>query len=344
MMRIDESSRPVGPPRLTANSGIPRLFYSVCGWAFLLFFAVSLNPAGQTLKLPPDAKQAIDKMYSGDPDGAVTILRGLQQSQPQNPLGFLLEGEAQWWKVYCAESQVKYGVVDAWKRGKKHEDESYLELADKAINLAQAQIAISDTAEMHLYAGIGWALKARMHGLRGENRAVAHAGVAARSEFLRALQLDPQTADATAGIGLYNYYVDSLPGIVKFLRVFMGIPGGNKTEGIQQMQTGIDHGVLTPAEMRFYLARNLRNYDQQYEHAIAVAEPLVKQYPNNPIFQLLLGDLNAKMGRVEKAAEYFRAAAGPSAPQCGSCPTCSSCSSCANHARDLANSLLGSSR
>src|SRR5260370_15798458 len=235
-------------------------------------------------------------------------------------------------------------MVDAWKRGKKKEDEIYFELADKAVHLAQAQIAKSDTAEMHLYAGMGLALKARMDALRGENHAVAHAGVAARTEFLRALELDPQMADATGGLGLYNYYVDALPGIVKFLRFFMGIPGGNKKEGIEQMQTAIEHGVLMPVEMRFHLAKNLRTYDQEYERAIAVAEPLVARYPNNPVFQLFLGNLNAEMGRRDKAAEYFHATIKLAAPDsaCGNCSGRANGTDCATYARALANSLLAS--
>jgi tetratricopeptide (TPR) repeat protein len=301
--------------------------------------------AGGKLELPPEAKQAMDTMYSGDFDGAITILRGLEQAQPENPLGYLLEGEAQWWKIFCANSQVKYGMVDAWKRGKRPEDETYFALTDKITRLAQEQLAKSDTAEMHLYAGLGLALRARMDALRGENRAVAHAGVAARAEFLRALELDPQMADATGGVGLYNDYVDSLPGIVRFLRFFMGIPGGNKKEGIQQMQTAIEHGVLMPVEMRIYLAKNLRTYDQEYERAIAIAEPLVQRYPKNPIFQLMLGNLNLEMGRSEKAAEHFRAVKAIAAadPACGNCSGCAGCSGCAAHARELANSLAGGS-
>jgi tetratricopeptide (TPR) repeat protein len=216
---------------------------------------------------------------------------------------------------------------------------------DKIARLTQEQLAKSDTAEMHLYAGLGLALRARMDALRGENRAVAHAGVAARAEFLRALELDPHMADATGGLGLYNDYVDSLPGIVKFLRIFMGIPGGNKKEGIQQMQTAIEHGVLMPVEMRFYLAKNLRTYDLEYERAITIAEPLATSYPKNPVFQLLLGNLNAEMGRSEKGAEYFRAvnAIAAADPACSNCGACSGCSGCSTHARELANSLAGGS-
>ena len=286
----------------------------------------------------------MNKMYGGDPDGAIVILHALEQSQPESPLPFLLEGEAQWWKIYCANLEIKYGMIDAWKRRKKPEDDAYFVLADKVIDLAHAQIAKSDTADMHFYAGMGLALKVRLDVLRGENRAVARAGVAARAEFLRALELDPQMADATAGLGLYNYYVDSLSASVKILRFFMGIPGGSKAEGIRQMQVGIDRGVVTPVEMRFHLAKNLRTFDQQYERAIVVAEPLVEHYPGNPVFQLLLANLNAEMGRPVKTALYLQAALKianqPAAADC--CSACPSCPTCSARIREVATAFLSS--
>jgi tetratricopeptide (TPR) repeat protein len=311
-----------------------------------LWFALFGLPASASeIKLPREAVQAMDKMYSGDQDAAIAILRNLEQSQPENPLAFLLEGEARWWKIYCANLEIKYGMIDAWKRGKKPEDEAFLLLADKVIDLARAQLTKSDTAEMHFYAGMGLALKVRLDVLRGENRAVAHAGVAARSEFLRALELDPRMADATAGLGLYNYYVDSLSTTVKILRFFMGIPGGSRTEGIRQMQIGIDRGVVTPVEMRFHLARNLRTFDYQYERAIVVAQPLVVRYPENPVFLLLLGNLNAEMGHPVKTAEYLQAALKianqPTAADC--CSACPSCPTCSTRVREIAKAFLGSS-
>jgi tetratricopeptide (TPR) repeat protein len=306
-------------------------------------FAAAPARAGE-ITLPPEAVRAMDKMYSGNPDGAIAILRNLEQSQPENPLPVLLEGEARWWKIYCANLEIKYGMIDAWKRGKKPEDEAFLMLADKVIDLAHAQISKSDSAEMHFYAGMGFALKVRLEVLRGENRAVAHAGVAARSEFLRALELDPQMPDAAAGLGLYNYYVDSLSTSVKILRFFMGIPGGSRTEGIRQMQIGIDRGVVTPVEMRFHLARNLRTFDYQYERANLVAQPLVERYPGNPIFQLLLGNLNTEMGRSVRATEYFQAALKitdrPATADC--CSACPACPACSARVREIAKAFLGS--
>jgi tetratricopeptide (TPR) repeat protein len=282
------------------------------------------------ITIPAEAQRAMDKIYSGDPDGAIPLVRALQQSQPENPLGYALEGEALWWKRYCGALEIKYGMVDSWKRSKEPADDAYFRLADEVIHVAQAQLDKSDSAEMHVYAGMGWALKARMYGLRGENRNVAHAGVHARTEMLRALALDPQMADATAGVGLYNYYVATLSPIVKMMRFFMGIPGGDKEKGIKQMEIGMNQGVLLRVDVRFIFAKSLRQYDQKYEKALAIAEPLVERYPQNPIFLLLVGNLNAELGRNDKAAEYFQAVLR--------IPVGSA--DCAARVREVANSFL----
>jgi hypothetical protein len=297
----------------------------------LVLLAIPCRAAG--IVLSPDAAKALDQIYNGDTDAAVETAHAIEQAQPDSPVGYLLEDEAQWWKMYCAACEIRWGMLDAYKRGKKPGDESYFALADKAIQLARAQIAKSDTAEMHFYVAVGFALKARLYSLRDQKRDIAHAGVAARSECLRALQLDPDMADATAALGLYNYYVDTLSGIAKVLRFFMGIPGGDKQEGIRQMKIGIERGAFLAVDSRFYLAKNLRTYDRQYEEAAQIMEPLATSYPRNPVFLLLLGNLNVELGRNAKAAEYFHAA--QSAPIANP--------ACAARARDLANSVLASS-
>jgi len=306
--------------------------YSRWVWACLLS-AACLTPArAANLTLSPDAAHTLYQIYMGDPDKAILTAEGIEHSQPQSPVGFLLEAEARWWKTYCVSCEVKWGMLDAWKHPKQPEDDTYFGLADKAIDLARAQIAKSDTAEPHVYVAIGFSLKARLYSLRDEKRAIAHAGVAARSECLRALELDPYVADATAILGLYNYYVDTLSSIAKMLRFFMGIPGGSKEEGMRQMRAAMDHAAFLAVDTRFYLAKNLRTYDQRYDEAIQIAEPLASRYQQNPIFLLLLGNLNQEAGHTAKATEYFHSAqAAPVAD-----------AACAADARELATRMLSS--
>jgi tetratricopeptide (TPR) repeat protein len=296
---------------------------------------LALSPASSRageLKISPEAKQALDILYNGDSDAAIAAARKIQLAQPDQPIGYLLETEARWSQRFCAAIEIKYGMVDAWKRSKEPGDDDYLRLTDKAIQAADAQLARAETAEMHFYKGMGYVLKVRVYGLRSENRNAARAAVTGRAEMLRALELDPDLADATAVLGVYNYYVSTLSPIVKLLRFFMGIPGGDKETGVKQMETGMTHGVVMDVDIRFILARALRQYDQKYERALEIAEPLAARYPHNPNFLLLLGNLNAELGRTPKAAEYFRAvlALPPGT------------SACADHARDLAKAFLSS--
>jgi tetratricopeptide (TPR) repeat protein len=308
-----------------------------------LLAALLAAPAGAgNVSLPPEAIQGMEKLYGGDPDAAISIAQALEQAEPDDVLGYLLEGEARWWKRYCGACEIKYGIFEASKRGRDPGDEAFLALTDKVIHLAESHISKSDSAEMHVSAGMGWAFKVRVHGLRGEIRNAAHAGVNSRAEMLRALQLDPQMADATAGLGVYNYYVDTLSPIVRLLRIFMGIPGGNKEEGIKQMELGMNQGVYLAVDARFILARSLRTFDQKYEQALAIAEPLVTRYPQNAIFQLLLGNLNAELGRKEKASEYLHEALRLTTPDssCGECARCTDCNPCAKRLHEIANSYL----
>lgn len=263
----------------------------------------------QKLILPPGARETIDKIYSFNLDAATADAQHIQREHPDHPLGYLLEAEARWWRIWCASAEVKYGMTDARHRPKLAADRHYFDLVANASSIAQASLEQHETADMQFYAGLADAFAARLDGLRGENRATARAGVHARSHFLRAIQLDPELLDAEFGLGLYNYYVDTLSAIAKFLGFFMGIPGGNKQEGIRQLEHAIADGVLISDEARFYLALDLHRYDQRYEDALTVISPLVDKYPSNPLFQLAKGDLYGKLGRKEQAAACYRAAA-----------------------------------
>ncbi len=114
----------------------------------------------------------------------------------------------------------------------------------------------------------------------------------------------------------------------------MGIPGGNKADGIREMKEGAAHGVLFGTDTRYYLAKNLRTFDLRYADALEIAQPLVDAYPHNAVFRLLVGNLNLELGHKEKATAEFRAALNlPVENQ-----------DCAARVKDLANSFLESAK
>ena len=261
-----------------------------------------------TLALPANTVAILDHIYSGRRDLALPEIHQLQEQQPGQPLGYLLEAEEDWWRIWCVSAEFKYGMTMARHHKKVPSDEHYLELTTKAYNLAENKLQQRNTADMHLYAAMADALAARLYGLRAEYHATAKAGVRARENFLVALKMDPTLADAYTGLGLYNYYVDTLSVLAKAMRFLMGIPGGTKEEGFSQLERGMQEGQLSAILARFYLALNLFNYDQRYERALEVITPLTEKYPKNPMFHLMCGDLNSKLGRKQAAETCYDAA------------------------------------
>jgi len=259
-------------------------------------------------QMPAEAAPILQSIYSGDAEAAISAARTMETANAKDPLGYLLEGEARWWEIYCKSLEIKWNFVDAWRAAPDADAKTDLELAARGIALAEEGLQRDETAGMHLYAAMGYMLRARLLALRGDNRGTAHSGVHAREHLLRAQALDPGLADTDTGLGLYNYYVDTLSSVAKVLRFFMGIPGGDKHEGIRQLKNAMEHGELTGVEARFYLARNLRTYDHEYEHAVEVLAPLQQQFPQNPLFALMLGNMYALLGRKQEAESNYHAA------------------------------------
>jgi hypothetical protein len=302
----------------------------------MLFLALTTFISGEAraseLNIPPEAREAIRLMYSGKQDQAIAMARKIEAERPEHPLGYLIEADVLWWEIYCKWSERKYNTIDAWShtRPADSQDDEELALADKVTRLAEAGIAQSDTAEMELYAGLGYASRARLLGLRFQKMPVARAGVEGRKHLLRCLELDPNMADANLGLGIYNYYVDTLSAMAKVLRFFMGIPGGDKRVGLRQLETAATKGELTQAEARFNMAKSLRNYDRDDVRAARAAAPLIAEYPENATFLLLAGDLQQKLGHKDEAAKRFRVAAAVTSED----------AACTARARQLAREAL----
>jgi len=226
--------------------------------------------------LPPETPAILDKIYSFDLQGAVEDAKRLNRNGPDHRSAILLEAEALWWAHL-----VYFGAFQVWneharRRPKLAADQHYFELSAKALSLAEAQIKQNDSAEMQFYAGMAEASARDSTDFAPRIGTTARSGVRAASTFVRAKALDPGLADVDLGLGLYNYYVDTLSSLARILRFFMGIPGGSKQEGIRLLEQAAAQGVLTSNIARFYLALNLHRYDQQYEKALGVLVPLVK--------------------------------------------------------------------
>jgi tetratricopeptide (TPR) repeat protein len=254
-------------------------------------------------------RRGLDLMMDGNLARAIEIFRDIQKKDPQSPLGYLLEADAVWWRIYYATANLTDpDVFAATDLPSTPYDAHFKDLVNATISKSEARIrAQQDVARNYLYQGMTYALRARLEGLRDRDLPTARAGKKMRSLLLKSLELDPNLTDAYLGVGIYNYFVDTLSAIVKILSFFIGLPGGNRVRGLQQLQMAAEKGDLARAEAKFYLAKDYsRPNERQYARSLELFQQLANEYPHNPLWPMLIGSLHCRMGNIQECETRYR--------------------------------------
>jgi tetratricopeptide (TPR) repeat protein len=257
------------------------------------------------------ATHGLNLLMNGDPNASIQVFRQIEEAYPDSALGYLLDADAVWWKIYLTTGNlVDPDVFDVVSSGTTPYDSHFNDLVRVTIQKARRAIRNGhDVARNYLYEGMAYALRARLAGLEGKELPTARAGKKMRSLLLIALQKDPSLTDADLGIGIYNYFVDTLPGIIKLLRWLIGLPGGNRELGLQQLRLAAQHGVLTRGEAQFYLAKDFsRSSERHYGRSLKLFQSLSENYPRNPLWKLLTGGLEIRLGRRDQGEALYRQA------------------------------------
>ena len=254
-------------------------------------------------------RRGLDLMMDGDLEGAIAVFKEIQKKDPQSPVGYLLEADAAWWRIYYSTANlVDPDVFAATDLPSTPYDAHFEDLLNITIAKSEARIKSSrEVARSYLYQGMAYALRARLAGLRDKDLPTARAGKKMRTLLLKALELDPGLTDAYLGVGIYNYFVDTLSAIVKILRWFIGLPGGSREEGLKQMRLVVEKGDLARAEAKFYLAKDYsRENERQYDRSMQLFQELEREYPRNPLWPMLIASLHCRMGHRQKCEAGYR--------------------------------------
>ena len=289
-------------------------------WAILLLAVGALQakvtaeaallPAPQSdQELRAEGVRGLTLLLDGDPAAAIGIFRQIQAQDPQSPLGYLLEADAIWWKIYYETANlVDPDVFDVVSSLVTQYDSHLNDLLNTSIGKAQARITTrEDLARSYFYLGMAHAIQARLVGLRGRDLPTARAGKKMRSALMKAVELDPNLNDVYLGLGIYNYFVDTLPTIVKILSIFIALPGGNRELGLKQLDDAAQKGELTRGEAKFYLAKDYsRPNEKLYGKSLQLFEQLHDEYPHNPLWPLIMGSLHFRLGHTEQGEALYR--------------------------------------
>lgn len=191
----------------------------------------------------------------------------------------VLEATRLWWRL----------LLDPDSRAL---DAPFSQAVERAIASADAWTRREPArAEAWFYLGAAYGARVQWRVLRVERLAAARDGKRIKDALERALELDPSLEDANFGIGLYQYYADVAPAALRFLRVLLLLPGGDRTEGLARMLRTRERGQLLRGEADYQLHVIDLWYEQQFDRALQRLRGLERRHPRNPLFTHLIADV-----------------------------------------------------
>jgi tetratricopeptide (TPR) repeat protein len=286
-----------------------------------LFPALGLGavttPAGvdtNPLNLDPQVRQAFDRFYILDYDGALARFEKVQQKNPDNPLAVDYVMDAVIFReLYRLDLlDTTFYAHDGFLNGKHPVAvapgvaERVNSLFTNAMELSEQQLSKRPEDVDALFAR-GWArsLRAVYIGLMQRSFISAlHVALQAKGDNEKVLKLDPRYIDAKLVVGVHQYVTGSLPIGIKMLAGIAGITG-SKSKGIEDLRDAGAQGVISSVEARTALGLFLRR-EARYEEAITVTRSLTEQYPRDFLFRLELANLTKDIGDGKAAITQYQ--------------------------------------
>lgn len=173
-------------------------------------------------------------------------------------------------------------------------DQAFTDAANAAVKASEAWTRREPAnAEAWFYLAGSYAPLVQWRILRGERLAAAREAAKIKAALERSLKLDPTLADAHFGIGLYHYYADVAPAYAKIFRWFLLLPGGNRREGLREMEEARAEGELLVGEADYQLHFVYLWYEHRTSDALRLLESLDARYPTNPLFLQRIAEVNS---------------------------------------------------
>lgn len=236
------------------------------------------------------SQEGIELAYNMHFDKSTAIFNRLISMQPNNPYGYLLQSVNLYYRYQLEEDSSQF-------------EEAFKKMALNAMERSKKQLATHrnrldilyylGTLHIYLAAYHSWEnnwIKAYIYGKNG-------------IEYLeRVIELDPNYHDAYLGLGLYHYYTDIIPKYVKPLTFLLGIES-NKQKGLTELKVVAEHGSQSRTEALMFLGTIYLYIEKDYQKSLGYLERLVKLYPENTSFLMLLGENYQKIGDPKRAIQ-----------------------------------------
>ena len=242
------------------------------------------------------ARAALGFVYDGDFHGAEAGLATLAREHPDDPVLPYLQALALEWRLEQSPAS-------------RAHDAEVLALADRALGLADALLARDRGDGRALLArGAAHGVKSRLHLFRWDKGPASREAVRMREALAAARASGVEALDLDFGLGLYDYYADTLPRFFKVVAFVLRIPGGDRERGLEAIARVARGGSLfhdDEARVQMYDIHSF--FERKPDRAVHWVREMWRLHPGWPIWGLKLAQLLAEpMGLWAESASVAR--------------------------------------
>ena len=260
-------------------------------------FLTLLLAAGNALYEDPAAdrliRTATETTYQYRLTEARSAARELQDRYPDHPAGFLIMAETYWWEAQLDPENQK--IEEAYFRAQQLA-EGKAESAVKANKYSRPEVLAYLASAHGSYARFQVTQKESFY-------KAMRAGMRAHNYAEQVYAIDKTYYDIYVGLGAFNYFAGTLPGVIKPFAWLLGA-SGDKAVGVQQLHTAMQKARYSRTEARIvYYTALLSN--KEYAAAFPVLEQLISDYANNPVLYTWVTQWFREQRKNLEGAEYF---------------------------------------
>lgn len=238
--------------------------------------------------------EGIGHIYNIKFDEAEKTFRALIADYPDHPSGRFFLAMIDWWKI----------LLDL--ENEEIDDIFFQKLEDVIYQCDGILKKDKTNVDALFFKGGAIGFRGRLRALRESWLKAADDGREALPIVEHAANLDPDNVDVQLGFGIYNYYADVIPNefpLIKPLMIFF--PSGDKQKGIEQLRNTAFNGKYAKYEAQYFLMTLYYRYENNYSSAGEFAGILLKEFPDNPVFQRWLGRISVRRNNWLLADSLF---------------------------------------
>jgi hypothetical protein len=242
------------------------------------------------------ARGALDRVYDGDFRAAEAALAALATEHREDPVLPYLEALALEWRL---EQDPARRAIDA----------EVLALADRSLALASSRLAHDPGDGRALLArGAAHGVKSRLHLFRWQKGPASREAVRMREALAAARGEGVEALDLDFGLGLYDYYADTLPRFYKVVAFVLRIPGGDRGRGLAAIARVARGGSLFHDDEARVQMYDIHSYfEGRPDRALHWIRAMWRGHPGWPLWGLKLAQLLGEpMGLWAESAAVAR--------------------------------------